>query len=157
MEIHCSRGTYARVIANDIAEGLGTVGHLSELRRLQSGPFVLEEAVDMPGLAQIVAGRDDFQEVFSKTGERVKWLPRESVLQALLSRCREMRDAFPSLAQVQCTDGERRRLLDTGLPPAPPLGSRPGDRYLALAGQEFLAVAESKGRVGQALRVLGGK
>ena len=65
VEIHCreerTRGSLPMTL-----QGLGTVGHLSELRRLQSGPFVLEEAVDMPGLAQIVAGRDDFQEVFSK-------------------------------------------------------------------------------------------
>ena len=33
VEIRCSRGTYARVIANDVAKALGTVGHLRELRR----------------------------------------------------------------------------------------------------------------------------
>ena len=37
--IQCSRGTYARVLAQDIATQLGTVGHLKELRRPRSGPF----------------------------------------------------------------------------------------------------------------------
>ena len=35
--IRCSRGTYARVLAQDIAKSV--VGHLEALSRPQSGPF----------------------------------------------------------------------------------------------------------------------
>jgi len=41
-ETKVSRGTYIRSLGADIAEALGTVGHLRELRRLQSGPFGLQ-------------------------------------------------------------------------------------------------------------------
>ena len=35
----CSKGTYIRVLAEDIARGLGTCGHVSALRRLYVEPF----------------------------------------------------------------------------------------------------------------------
>lgn len=38
-EVECSKGTYVRSLAEDIARGCGTVGHVASLRRLQLGPF----------------------------------------------------------------------------------------------------------------------
>ena len=42
--VKCSRGTYVRVIASDAGRKLGCGAHLSELRRLRSGPFTLSDA-----------------------------------------------------------------------------------------------------------------
>ncbi len=42
--VRCSRGTYVRVIASDAGRKLGCGAHLSELRRLRSGPFTLSGA-----------------------------------------------------------------------------------------------------------------
>lgn len=39
LEISCSKGTYVRTLAEDIAEALGTVAHVTVLRRLEVGPF----------------------------------------------------------------------------------------------------------------------
>ena len=39
LEIRCSKGTYVRVLAEEIAVALGTVGHVSVLRRLSVEPF----------------------------------------------------------------------------------------------------------------------
>jgi tRNA pseudouridine55 synthase len=39
LEALCSKGTYIRVLAEDIARGLGTCGHVVELRRLSVEPF----------------------------------------------------------------------------------------------------------------------
>ena len=50
VRLTCSRGTYARVLANDIAAALGTVGHLLALSRSQSGPFTLGAAISMASL-----------------------------------------------------------------------------------------------------------
>ena len=47
IEIHCSKGTYVRTLAEEIGEALGCGGHLSALRRTASGPFTLDEAVTM--------------------------------------------------------------------------------------------------------------
>ncbi len=46
-----SKGTYMRTLGEDIAKKLGMVGHLSELRRLKVGPFVVEDAVTLDNLA----------------------------------------------------------------------------------------------------------
>src|SRR5215831_14121660 len=42
IEVYCSKGTYVRVLANDIAQHLGTVAHLTALRRLGVDPFAGE-------------------------------------------------------------------------------------------------------------------
>jgi len=43
--VDCSSGTYIRVLAEDIAEYLGTVGHLTSLTRLSVGQYRLDESV----------------------------------------------------------------------------------------------------------------
>ncbi len=44
LEIECSKGTYIRALARDMAEKLGTCAHLCALRRIKVGPFSLEDA-----------------------------------------------------------------------------------------------------------------
>lgn len=45
-----SKGTYIRVLAEDIAERLSTVGHLVELRRMRIGDFHIKDALKLVGL-----------------------------------------------------------------------------------------------------------
>jgi len=45
IQVTCSKGTYIRALARDIAVALGTVGHLSSLTRTRVGPFAIENAV----------------------------------------------------------------------------------------------------------------
>jgi tRNA pseudouridine55 synthase len=42
--VDVAKGYYVRSLARDLAVGLGTVGHLTSLRRTRSGCFLLEEA-----------------------------------------------------------------------------------------------------------------
>jgi tRNA pseudouridine55 synthase len=44
-EVTCSVGTYVRVLMSDLAEQLGTLGHLSALRRLSSGSHHVADAL----------------------------------------------------------------------------------------------------------------
>jgi tRNA pseudouridine55 synthase len=44
---HVSKGTYIRSLARDIALALGTVGHVSMLRRVKAGPFTLKQAISL--------------------------------------------------------------------------------------------------------------
>jgi tRNA pseudouridine55 synthase len=44
---HVSKGTYIRSLARDIARALGTVGHVTMLRRTKAGPFTLEIAISL--------------------------------------------------------------------------------------------------------------
>ncbi len=45
IHVHCSKGTYIRSLARDIALACGSRGHLSALRRTSSGPFTLSDAI----------------------------------------------------------------------------------------------------------------
>ena len=46
-EVTCAKGTYVRALARDIAELLGTKGHVGKLHRAAVGGFTDEEAVDL--------------------------------------------------------------------------------------------------------------
>jgi len=52
LEVTCSKGTYIRALARDIAKALGTVGHLTALVRTRVGPFELGEALTPDELAR---------------------------------------------------------------------------------------------------------
>ena len=56
IDVHCSKGTYVRTLAEEIGEALACGAHLSALRRTASGPFELEQAVSMPELAHLAEG-----------------------------------------------------------------------------------------------------
>jgi len=48
-----SKGTYIRSLARDIAHALGTVGHVTMLRRLRAGPFGLAQAISLDKLNEL--------------------------------------------------------------------------------------------------------
>lgn len=50
MEVHCSKGTYVRSLAEEIGRRLGTVAHLEELRRLECGIYRLNESCTVEAL-----------------------------------------------------------------------------------------------------------
>jgi tRNA pseudouridine55 synthase len=49
-EIHCGKGTYVRAWVRDLAGALGTVGHVSALRRTRVGGFCAEDAIGLETL-----------------------------------------------------------------------------------------------------------
>ena len=51
-----SKGTYIRSLARDIAHALGTVGHVTFLRRTQAGPFTETRAISLDMLEEIGNG-----------------------------------------------------------------------------------------------------
>lgn len=57
--VSCSKGTYIRTLAEDIARAAGTAAHLTALRRTASAGFRIENAVSESTLAEMdEAGRD---------------------------------------------------------------------------------------------------
>lgn len=50
--VTCSVGTYVRVLASDLAERLGTLGHLVALRRIASGDLRVEDARTLEEIAE---------------------------------------------------------------------------------------------------------
>jgi len=51
-----SKGTYIRSLARDIARALGTVGHVTFLRRTKAGPFTESQAISLDKLNAIGQG-----------------------------------------------------------------------------------------------------
>lgn len=61
LSVTCSKGTYVRVLAEDIAKALGTLGHLTALRRIQTGDFDIANAITLADFAAL-----DFAARFDK-------------------------------------------------------------------------------------------
>ena len=53
LQVTCSKGTYVRSLARDIAEKLGTVAYVKSLRRIKSGFFSINNAITLEKLLQI--------------------------------------------------------------------------------------------------------
>jgi tRNA pseudouridine55 synthase len=50
IDVHCSKGTYIRTLAQDIGRALGCGAHLTALRRTQVGPFRIEQSIGLEAL-----------------------------------------------------------------------------------------------------------
>ncbi len=138
--IRCSRGTYARVIAEEVAEALGTVGHLDELRRDGSGPFRIEHALPMSRLSEIVADNPAWHEVLrpARQGERIPWKARDQVFAGLQPYLISPREALKHIPAITLSALEARRFQTTGqFPPAPIADAK---AWLLLSGDELLGV-----------------
>ncbi len=59
IEVHCSKGTYIRTLADDIGQALGCGAHLSALRRTRSGALMLEGAVTLDQLEAMSPAQRD--------------------------------------------------------------------------------------------------
>jgi len=69
--VECSKGTYIRVLAEDIGAELGCGAHLAALQRTSVGPFALRQAMTLETL-----------EVISPAERRERLLPLEALLQS---------------------------------------------------------------------------
>lgn len=52
VEVTCGGGTYVRALARDLGELADSAAHLTRLRRIRSGPFLVEEALPVEALAE---------------------------------------------------------------------------------------------------------
>ncbi|MCH8684010.1 tRNA pseudouridine(55) synthase TruB [Pedomonas mirosovicensis] len=112
----CSKGTYIRSLARDIAQALGTVGYVSALRRTKAGPFTLQTAILLDNLDRLVQDHQPEQAL----------LPVTAGLDDIPALAVDPREAL-LLRQGQRLDG-------TSL--------RPGT-YMAMDGQTPVAIVEA--------------
>ena len=103
VETSCSKGTYVRVLAEEIAEALGTVGHVSALRRLEVEPFGAEPMQTLESLERTCAA-----------GSAAPLLPADYPLQHL-----------PAVRLTAADAGRLRK--GQAVPAAVPAGSAPAD------------------------------
>jgi len=85
LHLTVSRGTYVRTLAHDLGEELGCGAHLVSLRRIESGPFHVEQALSPQAEAGVTAD-------------------------ALRARARTPREAIPHLPRVTLTAEEAARV-----------------------------------------------
>lgn len=58
LQVSCSKGTYIRVLIEDIAHSLGTLGVMTALRRTAACGFTLEDALTLDSLRELAAQGD---------------------------------------------------------------------------------------------------
>jgi tRNA pseudouridine55 synthase len=110
-----SKGTYIRSLARDIAHALGTVGHVTYLRRTKAGPFSENQAISLDKLNDIGKGAR-LEDIL---------LPLEAGL-----------DGIPALTlDPESAQAARQGRVVSGLP-------QPDGLYLAKAGNVPVALVE---------------
>jgi tRNA pseudouridine55 synthase len=77
-EVEADKGFYVRSLGRDLAEALGTCGHLGALRRVASGAFVIDEAIDGAVLRAAAEG-----DGAAKAAVEEALLPLEAVARAM--------------------------------------------------------------------------
>ena len=140
--VDCGKGTYIRALVRDLGQGLGSLGHISVLRRTRCGVFAENRAISL----------DKLEALGHKAADSEYLLPVGTVL-----------DDIPALA---LTEEEARRMTlgqaialwpvvkrspVIGLTPA---GLEQGTAVQALWGDKLIAVAEVGNGMVRPVRVL---
>lgn len=89
----CSRGTYIRTLIDDIGRALGTVAHMTELRRLGVGRFRAEDAATLDELPGKEGAFHTVDGALSHLGEAV--LSEKDFASALTGRAVKKKDYGP--------------------------------------------------------------
>jgi len=106
--VRCSRGTYVRTLADDIGEALGTGAHLTELRRVASGPFTLASTKSLEEIALSVGSVAET--CLIKPRDALSHLPELSIAEPAYHRLRN--GIAPSLSDIE---GKPGMLPESGL------------------------------------------
>ena len=123
--VRCGKGTYIRSLARDIAQSLGTVGHVAALRRTACGPFREAEAVTLDGLAA-AAGREASVGGDGDPAGNVLSPPMEfGHTSALFGYLRPVVTALDDIPALALTDREAQRLSQGIAVKLPEEGGRP--------------------------------
>jgi tRNA pseudouridine55 synthase len=129
-----SGGTYIRVLGEDLAKSLDSLGHLTSLRRLASGPFRIEDALSASAFEEYLSsGPEDFSSLqtnpFWVSPFRLTWKLRAiEISEAQAHRARTGAPELPT---------------EIMLAHAPHDGSASGDVVLTFQG-ELIAILKNQ-------------
>jgi len=127
-EVVCSKGTYVRVLGEELAAALGTVGHLAALRRLWVEPFVDSPMVTLQEIEDWAASGP------AEDGHPAWLLPVDA--------------AFPDLPRVDLSPLDSLHLRQGRILRAPPALSLPGHARAYDESGRFLGLVEGDGAGG---------
>ena len=141
-EVECGKGTYMRSLARDLALALGTVGHITRLRRLNVGSFTLEKAISLDDLAALEQGAA-VERLLLPIETALDDIPAFALTEAEAHRLR----LGQTVALLRRQDRERLESLDYD-----PSGD--GAVVLAVSGGKPVALAKVEGGEIRPVRVL---
>lgn len=150
-----SRGTYVRQLGEDIAERLGTVGHLTQLRRIKSGVFDIQEALSFRDISLLVTGLSNWKDTLSREGKQ-KYARCSSMelWTQLVPHVKTVEEVFYAKPQVHVSF-ERSTKIKNGLPPLHiPVEIEPNTEFWFVHDAEFIALATHDGEKIALQRVL---
>jgi tRNA pseudouridine55 synthase len=110
--VSCGKGTYIRSLGRDLALALGTVGHLSALRRTAVGPFREDAAISLPKL-EALGHIPALLGVLAPVATALDDIPALALTEAQADRLRQgqpvllTRDAPPPGALLRAETGSR--------------------------------------------------
>ena len=110
--VACGKGTYIRSLGRDLAQSLGTVGHLSALRRTVAGPFREEGSISLSKL-EALGHIPALLGVLAPVATALDDIPALALTEAQADRLRQgqpvllTRDAPPSGALLRAETGSR--------------------------------------------------
>lgn len=140
-DVTCGKGTYVRALARDLAEALGSVGHVSALRRLSVGRFTLDKAISLDELAAM----DDnaaLQDLLLPLATALDDIPALALTEAEAHRMRHGQSI------LLVTRQDRARLKGLGD------GAGDGETVFASLGETPVALARIDGAEVRPVRVL---
>lgn len=108
LDISCSKGTYIRVVGEDIAKALGSYGHLTYLHRIQTGHFKLIPEYTIEYLESLT--EQQREELLLTAYAPVDHFPKVQAPEgraAYFSRGMESNIEHPAAAQVLVFDGDK--------------------------------------------------
>jgi tRNA pseudouridine55 synthase len=86
-EVECSAGTYIRSLCADMGQTLGCGGHLSDLRRLRSSGFAIDEAISLRELCALAETGAAAEQVIAMA-PALRGIPEQTVSDAQVEKIR---------------------------------------------------------------------
>ena len=136
-EVDCGKGTYIRSLARDLGKFLGTVAHVSKLRRIRCGPFCQKDAISLATLSKSVLCAPPQEVLLSIT----------TALEDILVGCDGNSDRI--FVTGRGAGAKRARSLD-----ANQLVHQEGDVLSVMSGENPVALARLEGEEIRPMRVL---
>jgi tRNA pseudouridine55 synthase len=124
-EMETGKGAYVRALGRDLATALGTLAHVSALRRVAVGPFTLERAISLDNLAALDHSAAAFGHLLP-IETALDDIPALALTEAEAHRLRHGQSVVPLLA------ADRARIDQLGT----------GAMVRATTGQTLVALAE---------------
>ena len=89
VDVHCTKGTYVRTLAEDIGLELGCGAHVVKLRRVVAGPYTVDETVSMEQLEALAENKGQLDARLHGVSSAVQNWPQVKLTEVTASYIRQ--------------------------------------------------------------------